>query len=333
MRRLLNVAILLTLLSASCGDSAAGPTARGAVSSRTTSSGTVTYVDLGTDLSPLDVAVGHGSVWVTVRGDQSGALLEVDPETNEIITTTDIADPFRVAVGDDSVWATTGGEGSGTLVEVHPATGRVLETTDIEGGPQELVFAGGAVWVAPLTGGKIIAIDPGSHEEVAQVMLADPSHLAADQDGKIWAVAGGNDTGEVVGIDTARARIAERVNVPNIHFWNRIAAAAGSTVWVARVERRNRVVVHGIDTRSKEPVADALDVGSGSLAIAARDDSVWVWTGVEQTISRIDADSRQVVEEITVTGGGSSAGVAPGLTVGEGALWLTGTHDLIRIDL
>jgi len=68
----------------------------------------------------LDVAVGPGSVWVTVRGGQGGALLEIDPETNEIITTTEVANPYRLALGDDSVWATRGGEGIGTLVEIAP---------------------------------------------------------------------------------------------------------------------------------------------------------------------------------------------------------------------
>ena len=75
----------------------------------------------------LGVAVGAGSVWVTVVHDGPGELVRIDPTTNEITGRYPTGDgPKEVAVGAGGVWVEVT-SGDARIQRFDPSTGDVLD--------------------------------------------------------------------------------------------------------------------------------------------------------------------------------------------------------------
>ena len=160
-----------------------------------------------TGLAPTGLAVGHGSVWVTVakatdegRWDRlAGELLRIDEATGTIADRFSVPpDPSGVAVGYGYVWLV---EGSGKLARIDPSTGRIIQETTIGTLLRDVVPAFGSLWVTDAYGdGSLVRVDPTSGD--VQARFQHVSIASAGDDG-IWVQGQGEPNGAIRLIDPA----------------------------------------------------------------------------------------------------------------------------------
>jgi YVTN family beta-propeller protein len=104
-------------------------------------SGRATRVPIGS--FPRGVAIGFGSVWVTMAFDNE--VWRIDPATGRARKIAVGEIPWDVAVGPDSVWVTNNCHG--TVSRIDPRTNTVVKTIEIGYHPRWLTVGGGSVWV------------------------------------------------------------------------------------------------------------------------------------------------------------------------------------------
>jgi streptogramin lyase len=93
--------------------------------------------------SSVDVATGHGSVWVA--DDDGEAVLRVDPREEGISRTYDVGgSPLGVTVGTDAVWAASE---AGTAVRIDPSNDEVT-VIPVGGAPRKVRFGAEALWIS-----------------------------------------------------------------------------------------------------------------------------------------------------------------------------------------
>ncbi|HET6815853.1 MAG TPA: BTAD domain-containing putative transcriptional regulator [Mycobacteriales bacterium] len=104
----------------------------------------------GSTDSSMPIAYGEGAVWVKRYVADREVLFRIDPRrdkvTGKVATTSAEAGGFTgsVAVGDGFVWT---GNSDATLSKIDPRTMRVVRRFTLPGVAQNVVFAGGFLWV------------------------------------------------------------------------------------------------------------------------------------------------------------------------------------------
>jgi len=148
----------------------------------------------------LGVAVGAGSVWVTVAHQGPGHLVRIDPRTNEITGRFPTGDgPATVAVGEGGVWVRVT-SGNARLQRFDPSTGELVGE---QGGDWYVAATTDEAWgrgpdmvqrLMPTTSVTVPIISPEpsgglpgpSPDPSARVPGAGPLAISGDQ---VWAVA------------------------------------------------------------------------------------------------------------------------------------------------
>ena len=262
--------------------------------------------------SPLSIAAGEGAVWTLHR--YSGTLDKISPTRLTVIASIPVpAVPgvgnAAVAVGAGSVWV-DGALGRGdpaklAVSRIDPSANRVTATIGTTASCcGTLVFGEAALWVEDTFGEATLRIDPATNEIVATIPIAGEDVAAAE--GRVWIldVLAGTVTPINARTNTAGRPIALS-GLP-------IAIAAGAgAVWV--LDRAGIV--------SKIPVGgnaaiDTVSVGETPRDIAIGAEAVWVANEGDETVSRIDLETGDVVETIRTPGRPIV------LTVGEGGVWV-----------
>jgi streptogramin lyase len=158
-----------------------------------------------------NVVAGAGSVWVP--SDAAGKIARINPVTNAIVATVDVAPgTFFLAFGMDRLWAVASEEN--LLQRIDPATNAVTGTVRLGAQPGFLAAGEGAVWVQEQGDGTVARIDPESLEVMGRTKVGD-SLLYGDidtGDGKVWLRTTEDQT--FVVIDAASGDILARVGRP-----------------------------------------------------------------------------------------------------------------------
>lgn len=98
--------------------------------------------------APRGIAVGAGSVWVSVRDDRE--VVRIDPDTGNVQARIALGGrPWPIEFGDGSVWVATL---EGRLLQIDPASNEVIAEADAAPEPRTVAVGLGAVWVASQTG-------------------------------------------------------------------------------------------------------------------------------------------------------------------------------------
>jgi serine/threonine protein kinase len=93
--------------------------------------------------SSVDIATGHGSVWVS--DEEGDAVLRVDPRDESLARTYGVGgSALGVAVATDTIWAATE---AGTIARIDPLTDEVT-SVPVGGLPRSVAFGATAVWVS-----------------------------------------------------------------------------------------------------------------------------------------------------------------------------------------
>ena len=168
------------------------------------------------------VATGAGSVWIT-RGNQ---VLQIDPETDEVITRTNVFRPQGLGVGAESAWATTENE---HLLRIDPRRGEKIVDQDLSLSTYFPLLYGRSLWlIAAETPPLVVRLEPGTlaQQGVIQFPKQFPFDLAGGE-GAVWTAD--HDGGLVWRIDPATTRATRLADI-GLHPVS-IAAGAGA-VWV-----------------------------------------------------------------------------------------------------
>jgi Glutamine cyclotransferase len=129
------------------------------------------------------LAVGGGSVWVTVPDGGSSTLYRVDPRTERVAETVRVSEAAgSLLFADGSVWVNHEWAG-GSVDRIDPATGEVTGTFDL---PNVQAAGGGSLW--GVSGDAVLRIDPESGDVLATIPIARAQQVAFDGSA-LWVLA------------------------------------------------------------------------------------------------------------------------------------------------
>jgi streptogramin lyase len=282
----------------------------------------------------------------TWSGPATGALLRIDPKTNEVSGMRYAVgkDPSAVAVGEGSVWVANGGDKS--IVRLDPATGKAQATVVLDQPPRGIAIGGSVsgVWVTTVF--RVSKIDPLSNDVVLMQDLGEPTGAVTSGEGSVWVTGlffglGRVDpatglldsnffVGEILCSVCGQADVLRHANAPWSGDHRRgaapsIAAGLGSIWAVGAPPPSGPSAVWRIDpsTGSSTPIR----VPFGAISVAVGKNVVWA-VGTNGEVVRIDPRAKRVVKRIE-TGNGATEVVA-----GLGAVWVLNPTlgTLTRID-
>jgi len=155
-----------------------------------------------------NVVAGAGSVWVP--SDAEGKIARIDPATNAVAATVDVAPgTFFLAFGEGVLWAVA--SETRLLQRIDPETNTVTGSVELGKQPGFLAAGEGAVWVQEQGDGTVAKIDPKSVEVIGRTQVGE-SLLYGDidvGDGKVWLRTTDDQT--FVVIDAVSGEILARV--------------------------------------------------------------------------------------------------------------------------
>jgi peptide/nickel transport system substrate-binding protein len=221
----------------------------------------------------------------------------IDSANGKLLSTVPVgSSPGGVAAGEGGVWVTNSDDNTVSLID--PRTNQLRQTIAVGGGPAGVAAGGGAVWVTNGLDGTVSRIDP-----TVDRVVGSPIHVGngpvgvAYGEGAVW-VANSVD-GTVARIDPSTWRVTR--TTPAVPGVTGVVAAFGR-VWVVSPSAG---VVLGIDARSGNLV-DRVPV-SDPDAIAAGEGAIWVASGADGTVTRIDPTPPAHVSGTAATGGAPNA--------------------------
>lgn len=225
---------------------------------------------------------------------------------------------WGVVVSGDVVWATDPSRGA--LIRLDRGGQPPAELASGSPDPRDagLAVDGDRLWAANL-GGTVARFDAATGERLdsAEVGPGEPA-AAAVGDGVIWVPLHGPG-GTLLALDADSLEEVRRVELPESPF---AVAVAGSTVWVAGLDRR----LFAVDAATGE-VTRTIDIGGSPRGVAVLDGSVWVTVSADREVVRVDADSGEVVARI------DTAGPPWPIAAGDGTVWVAELEGrLLRID-
>jgi streptogramin lyase len=282
--------------------------------------------------TPVDVAVGEGSVWVATVTDSSGRgeVVRIDLTEGRVVARISLPEVGALAVGEGSVWVAN--LRHETVTRIDPATDVVAEVIDMpplpyevaEGDraflPERIATGFGRVWVSTARG-SVTSIDPATGEVVE--VASDPQVIlggVAAGAGSVWAWNTFEPPeAEVWRISPQSAEI-DRMSVPATV----LDAATGSAgLYLLHVQTGDVSLVGAVDPL-EGPVEGSVPVGSAgerANAIAVADPTVYV-AAATGNIYAIDQGSGDVTLLTRVPGEPTSLTVAA-------ALWVTATDGTV----
>ena len=173
--------------------------------------------------SPTGIAVGDGVLWVA--DSVGGALLRVDPTTEEVVEVALAGLPSGVTFTPDGVWVSVA---PNTVARIDPDEQSVVFSQPVGNGPTALLAAFGSIWVANHLDGTVTRLEPSTGRAEATIPVGQGPNALAAAGGLIWVGNELEDT--VVAIEPATDNVDQTVPVGS-------AAASLSTdeegLWLA----------------------------------------------------------------------------------------------------
>ncbi len=139
------------------------------------------------------IVEAEGSVWVL--SDKKGKLSKINPKTNKVVATIDVApNSFAAAAGYGSVWITNTGDNptmNGSVQRIDPKSNKIIATIEAGKQPRFLAVGEGGIWAFNQTVGSISRIDPIANKVIANILCDVPGtggDIAAGE-GYVWVRA------------------------------------------------------------------------------------------------------------------------------------------------
>jgi DNA-binding beta-propeller fold protein YncE len=261
------------------------------------------------------IVAAEGAAWVL---DAAGYLYRVDSGTNTLgkpLLMAEVAPdangyPFQpgpIAAGGGAVWVaridsrefdyngTKVGGARGSLLRLDPLTGDRLADIPLPGGPNDIAFAGGRLWVVAhevnptdTRGDELTAlytVDPATNRVdrrlvVQGTQMCCGGSLFADDHG-IWLYTPDMDN-TLVRVDPATGQVVARLDVPD--GVSDVVSGPDGALWAAN---GGGTTISRIDLATNK-VDKTLGTGNNPVGIAVAGRSLWVIDGKDATASRVD---------------------------------------------
>jgi predicted Ser/Thr protein kinase len=264
------------------------------------------------------------------RAAPPGALVRVDPETNEVVGRRGIrGHPGELVVTPGGLWMAD--FRGGVLLRYEPGAGR-LERITSNGEPRDLAALGDKVYVG--ADGRFLSGIVSRYDATTGVREDGIDLLAcamASGEGVVWSA--GCPAVQRLSTDGGRLRKLVEVYLPyhspltveNSRVQFRELAIGAGSLWALgdAVDRR----LWRLDARSGR-IEATIPLGFAPTSIAVAAGRVWITDGVHDRVVPLDAASGRLLSPVRVGRGPS------GITSGAGALWVVNTLDgtLSRLD-
>lgn len=221
------------------------------------------------------IAVGFGSVWVPLCGDN--VLARLDIKTAEItarIPMTFADEEGGIAVGAGSVWVLT--DLKSTLARIDPTNNTVVAEIRVASGSSAVAFGENSVFVTSTKENLLLRVDPKSNLVTDRIKVGPSPRFLAIGEGSAWTLNQGD--GSVTRVDPKSSKVVATIEVGVPGGGGEISVGEGS-VWVTSFEfpitridpRRNQVV-----QQFYGPGGDAIRVGQGWVWLSnLREGNVW----------------------------------------------------------
>jgi YVTN family beta-propeller protein len=259
---------------------------------------------------PVGIAAGENSLWVAnVEGE---TVSRIDARTRRRVATIGTGRRATdVAVTTHWVWIGNGSDGS--LSRIDPRTNSVTKTADVAGrsavfhhGEYGVATRGNSLWVAG--GGRaVLHLDADTGAIERRIPLGTTPLAIAVGDGSVW-VATADD--RIVRIDP-RSAVTSDVNLD----WPVVVGIGADGVWVGSNPPEQRGSVWQVDPYSLN--LSRQTAVPDPVAIAVSPHAVWIASGRDDRVYRINPNTNEVVAIIKLQG--RPAGVA----LAAGVVWVT----------
>jgi Protein kinase domain len=264
------------------------------------------------------------------RAAPPGALVRVDPATNEVVARRGIrGHPGELVVTPGGLWMAD--FRGGVLLRYEPGAGR-LERVTSNGEPRDLAVVGDKVYVGAdgrFASGIVSRYDAttGVREDGIDLLAC----AIASGEGVVWTA--GCPFVQRLSTDSGRLRKLAEVFLPyqktltveNSRVQFRELAIGEGSLWVLgdALDRR----LWRLDARSGR-VEDSIALGFAPTSAAVAAGRVWITDGVRDRVVPLDVTSGRLLRPVPVGRGPS------GITSGAGALWVVNTLDgtMSRLD-
>lgn len=206
-----------------------------------------------------------------------------------------------------------------------PVVGRLTATIPVGADPKAIAVGHGSVWLQNDDDGTISRIDPATNAIVATIPIAAPADPFLDERAHIrtatpdmavdaisvWAIK--PEEQAVVRIDPLTNSVVATIPLP---YKAMSIAVDDSSLWVSYFSGPADTRVGRFDTTTLEAVATISDV-PGPFGIAVAPDAVWVANFWDDSVTRIDPATNQVVAEIPISWPGRPPGLECSLCANE----------------
>ncbi len=197
---------------------------------------------------------------------------------------------------------------------IDPKTNKVVADVKVGTRPGAVAVGEGAVWVANLDDSTLSRINPKTRavERTISMQGVYPSDIDAGAGG-VWVANGPYNT--VVRVSPDANEVVDRIDTDECLGFDASIAVGEGAVWFVCA-----ISISRIDPVDNVPLGFRY-LGGVPRGIAVGLGAVWVSDGGQNTVSRINPQTRQVTDTLTV------AGDPRALAVGQGAVWVSAFRD------
>ena len=237
----------------------------------------VATVRLEDGLTGVDIAIGHGSVWVLNRGGRT--VWRIDPTTNTVsatITWEGEFFPSDMAVGAGAVWVTTDFF-AGVIARIDPSTNEIVANINVGEYPGQLAATQDAVWITSSSIPVLRIIDP-LNNEVSSINLDCAARNITASETDLWLLCEPDPV--VMGVDPLTRQVVAKIAIDSR---SRGLVMSANAVWVSS---RQAGTLTAIDPDLNQVYA-VYEVGQGPILLTSSQDEFWLLMNDEGTIWRI----------------------------------------------
>jgi hypothetical protein len=223
--------------------------------------------------------------------------------------------------GTTTMWAAVWAGGPhllGSLIAVDTTTGTAASATVLPASHTPYLIAATASSVYVAGGGAVMRIDPGTGKVIGHRALGARLRALLAAQGRLWVTA---DGGRLLQLDPDTLRVVATRHVTG--HPDAITTDAGS---VLVTDDRDRTLTRMNIANGK--LTGTANIGANGAGrpsqITVYAGSIWVYEGT--TVLRVATGALQLLDRITVPGGGGS------IAAGTGGVWVSGSFGVARID-
>jgi hypothetical protein len=231
------------------------------------------------DTGLVDLASDGTHVWVVALsgpgGFGAGRLTKIDPATNTVVVSASVGFVATAAYDGGGVWVA----GSGSARRIDPATAAAGPPIPVGTFPQDIVAAGGRIWVVNGgTPGSLTEIDPATNTVVDTWTFGAALRRATFDGTRLWIAS--QDDNSVYSLDPATGTVLPHpAGVDPLDV-----AYDGQYIWVCDFSGGG---VYRLDPTTGNPVGGVVATNALPQAVAYDGTNLWV-THNGGTVSRVN---------------------------------------------